>query len=316
MLIITRATSKHQDFQQLVKLLDAYLATQYGALQTEYDRHNVVEEIDTVIMAYAEGRPVGCGALRPYDKERVEVKRMYVRPAYRGQGIGGRMLDELEAWAAELGYARAVLETGLKQFEAIALYRKHGYRQSQNYGPYVDQPNSVCFEKALPIAEPGADAPEILIQSVLPIRAIAFRTTSGRAFEPLFNAAKARVIAFADEHGLNASGPLMAVYYEDPTDPNCDCDFAVALPTDDPIRAGEGMQILSLPGVATMATCVVPGSISADEADRIFAQILAWIEARGYRIDGPYREIYVSEEAQTASAIHIEIQFPIKKRPE
>ena len=70
-------------------------------------------------------------------------------PAYRGRGIGGQILGELEGWAAELGFARAILETALKQPEAIGLYRKHGYRQIENYGPYVTQPKSVCFEKPL-----------------------------------------------------------------------------------------------------------------------------------------------------------------------
>ena len=91
MITLTRETSSHRDFRHLVRLLDAYLTAQYGDLQAEYDRHNLMDNLDTVVLAYVDDRPVGCGALRPYDSTSIEVKRMYVRPSYRGRGIGGRL---------------------------------------------------------------------------------------------------------------------------------------------------------------------------------------------------------------------------------
>ena len=133
----------------MVGLLNAEMNALYGRLQATYDRHNVVEDVRTVVVACVDGRAVGCGALRPYAAETVEVKRMYVRPDWRGQGIAGRVLRELEGWARELGFARIILETGKKQPAAIGLYDKHGYRRIENYGPYAGQPNSVCFEKRL-----------------------------------------------------------------------------------------------------------------------------------------------------------------------
>ena len=152
MIDIMRTTSAHQDFATLVRQLDAALRARYGAAQDQYDRHNRLDTLDTVVLAYVdEGTPgraaVGCGALRPYDPTSCEIKRMYVAPAYRRRGIAGQLLRELETWAAELGFARAILETGAKQVEAIGLYRKHGYQPIANYGPYVDHPMSVCLEK-------------------------------------------------------------------------------------------------------------------------------------------------------------------------
>ncbi|SIT88092.1 GNAT family N-acetyltransferase [Pontibacter indicus] len=79
----------------------------------------------------------------------MEVKRMYVLPEGRNQGIASKVLAELEAWAQELAYARCILETGLKQPEAIGLYQKSGYQQIPNYAQYAGVENSVCFEKVL-----------------------------------------------------------------------------------------------------------------------------------------------------------------------
>ena len=74
---------------------------------------------------------------------------MYTLPAHRGHGLATRILTELEKWAAELGYKKCVLETGLRQPDAIALYTKSGYHRIPNYGQYLNIENSVCFAKEL-----------------------------------------------------------------------------------------------------------------------------------------------------------------------
>ncbi|MNC67949.1 Acetyltransferase (GNAT) family protein [compost metagenome] len=74
---------------------------------------------------------------------------MYVQDEKRGKGIASRVLRELEAWAKEAGKERAILETGLGQPEAIALYKKCGYRQIDRYEPYTDREDSVCMAKLL-----------------------------------------------------------------------------------------------------------------------------------------------------------------------
>lgn len=79
----------------------------------------------------------------------MEVKRMYVLENRRGEGIASVILKALEDWAAELNYAKCVLETGKRQPEAIELYKKNGYQIVPNFGQYKNVENSVCFEKVL-----------------------------------------------------------------------------------------------------------------------------------------------------------------------
>jgi GNAT superfamily N-acetyltransferase len=79
----------------------------------------------------------------------MEIKRMFTRPEARGRGVASMILGELERWAFEMGNSRTVLETGLKQREAIHVYTKSGYVCTPNYGQYAGIENSICFEKRL-----------------------------------------------------------------------------------------------------------------------------------------------------------------------
>jgi GNAT superfamily N-acetyltransferase len=91
----------------------------------------------------------GCGALRPlFENEIAEIKRMYVRPAFRGKGIAKKILCELEKEAARMRYKKIWLETGDGQPEAIRLYKKAGYSKIPNYGIYKENQHSNCFEKS------------------------------------------------------------------------------------------------------------------------------------------------------------------------
>jgi putative acetyltransferase len=93
---------------------------------------------------------VGCGALRPMaDSTTAEIKRMYVRPAARGQGISRLILSALEDQARGFGYQKVLLETGTLQTEAISLYQTSGYHRIPCYGIYVNEPLSLCYEKML-----------------------------------------------------------------------------------------------------------------------------------------------------------------------
>ena len=93
--------------------------------------------------------PAGCGCFRYFAPETVEIKRMYVRPEFRGRGISRLILAELEKWAAELGYTKSVLETGNQQTEAIHLYHRFGYTEIPNYGNYEGTETSICMSKKL-----------------------------------------------------------------------------------------------------------------------------------------------------------------------
>jgi len=100
-----------------------------------------------VVLREDDGRAVGCGGIARFDAERGEVKRMYVVPEARGQGLGRRLLVELEAEAQRLGYRGVVLETGTRNHEALGLYRSSGYEPIPCYGVYAGRALSVCLEK-------------------------------------------------------------------------------------------------------------------------------------------------------------------------
>jgi GNAT superfamily N-acetyltransferase len=147
MLQLKRVTSQNKDFQQLVKDLDAFLAVTDGDEHDFYNQFNKIEGLQYVIVAYLNEVAVGCGALRPFDKETMEVKRMFTLVDYRGKGIASQILTELESWSLELDYKKCVIETGIRQAEAIALYEKNGYKLIPCYGPYLNVENSKCFGK-------------------------------------------------------------------------------------------------------------------------------------------------------------------------
>ena len=149
MLNIIRTNSDNKDFIALVAQLDKLLAELDGEEHAFYNSLNKIDKIKHVIVAYDDGKPVACGAIREFTHDTMEVKRMYTIPDYRGKGIAYTVLTELEKWAAELAYNRCVLETGKRQPEAIRLYQKTGYNIIPNYGQYINVENSVCFEKVI-----------------------------------------------------------------------------------------------------------------------------------------------------------------------
>jgi putative acetyltransferase len=144
---LKRTDPSDKDFIDLVRCLDVELAERDGSDHAYYAQFNTIDVIKHVIVAYSDERAVSCGAIKEFGPGAMEVKRMYTLPDHRGKGIAAMVLNELEKWAAELGCARCVLETGMKQPEAIRLYEKSGYAVIPNYGPYIGMENSVCFEK-------------------------------------------------------------------------------------------------------------------------------------------------------------------------
>ena len=144
-----RTTSEHTDFQKLVVQLDADLRIRDGEESIFYAQFNKVDAIKFVVLAYENDIAIGCGAIKEIEIDCMEVKRMYVVPNKRGQGIASAILTALEQWCIDLNYKKCLLETGKKQPEAIALYLKNGYSIIANYGQYKNVENSVCFEKVL-----------------------------------------------------------------------------------------------------------------------------------------------------------------------
>jgi putative acetyltransferase len=149
MIKLQRTTSDNEDFRLLISELDKELRSRYQEKQAIYDQYNIIENNPNVVIAYREEMPVGCGCFKKFDDRSVEIKRMFVRPEYRGQKIAASILQQLENWAMELNISGAVLETGIKQPDAIHLYRKSGYIVVENYGPYKGLPESICMQKNL-----------------------------------------------------------------------------------------------------------------------------------------------------------------------
>lgn len=150
MIRLVKTNSSNPDYKALVTALDKDLYTREGEVyEAFYAQYNTSYDIKHVVVAYNDEMPVGIGAIKHYEDTAVEVKRMYVLPGHRGKGIAAHVLAALEQWARELGYTKAILETGKKMPEAIGLYGKSGYAIITNYGQYAGADDSVCFEKVL-----------------------------------------------------------------------------------------------------------------------------------------------------------------------
>jgi putative acetyltransferase len=149
MITIKRTNSDDPDFKSLVSFLDDELAIADGDDHAFYSQFNKIDNIKYVVLAYENGIPAGCGAIKEFGLRTMEVKRMFVSPDKRNKGFATRILAELEKWASELSCSNCILETGKRQPDAIGLYLKNGYKSIPNYGQYAGVENSVCFEKEI-----------------------------------------------------------------------------------------------------------------------------------------------------------------------
>ena len=150
MLKLIRTNSENSDFINLIKKLDAFLKITDGDDHDFYNQFNGIDVIKHVVVVYKNNEPIGCGAIKHFDDEHVEIKRMFVDARQRGLGIAPKILANLEIWAKELGYKKCVLETGERQVEAVRLYQKSNYKRMQiNYGQYKGIVNSLCYEKEI-----------------------------------------------------------------------------------------------------------------------------------------------------------------------
>jgi putative acetyltransferase len=149
MIKLQRTDANNPDFKELISLLDADLAISDGEDHQFYTQFNKTDQIKYVIIAYKNSKPVACGAIKKYDENTMEVKRMFTLPESRGTGLAGMILSELQKWAQEMDYTRLILETGIRQKEAISLYNKTNFILIPNYGQYEGIETSICFEKKL-----------------------------------------------------------------------------------------------------------------------------------------------------------------------
>ncbi|MEP7126005.1 MAG: GNAT family N-acetyltransferase [Byssovorax sp.] len=140
------------DARALIALLDADISERYPNPDDnffELSPEEVAPENGAFVIARANGRAIGCGAVRRIDATTAEIKRMYVAREARGRGVSRRILAALEDEARRIGVTRLVLETGDRQVEAVALYLRAGFERIPRFGEYVTAPLSACFGKDL-----------------------------------------------------------------------------------------------------------------------------------------------------------------------
>lgn len=148
---LRQVSSENADFHRLCSELDSFLNRAIGGedKREKYKKYNYPDSMDYVVVAYLDQLPVGCAALRKYTEHEVELKRVFVQEAYRGQSIGGRMLRHLIAQAKTMDFQRIILETGAFLDASVRLYRRYGFIQINNYGDYKNLPESLCMGRCI-----------------------------------------------------------------------------------------------------------------------------------------------------------------------
>jgi GNAT superfamily N-acetyltransferase len=148
---IETVSPRSPDASELIEALDAELRERYQVTETHGLSARDLDDPQTVFLVARDGgQAIACGALRRIDPGIGEVKRMFVRAEFRGRGVSRLILQALETEARKRGIVTLRLETGVRQPEAIGLYRSSGYVQIPVFGEYVGDIHSVCYEKTLP----------------------------------------------------------------------------------------------------------------------------------------------------------------------
>jgi len=141
--------------QEILAEVQAELTVRYGGPdETPVDAAEFAPPRGVFAVVRRDGEVVGCAALRPHGDGDVELKRMFVRAAHRRTGVARRLLALLEDRAREAGYRRLILETGLEQPEAIALYESAGYLSIPGFGYYAAESLSRSYAKELAALDP------------------------------------------------------------------------------------------------------------------------------------------------------------------
>jgi len=148
--VITAELPDTADASALIEELESHLASLYPSPSRHgYSVEQLIREAVAFFLIREHGLPAGCGGLRIVGREYGEVKRMYVRPQFRGRGLAKLLLDHLTDHARASGLGLLRLETGIHQHAAIALYEREGFRRIPPFGEYEEDPLTRCYEKRL-----------------------------------------------------------------------------------------------------------------------------------------------------------------------
>ena len=148
---ITEERPDSADAAALIAELDAYLIPLYPIeAHYGYDVDKLLREKVAFFVIRQDGMAAGCGGVQLFGSEYGEIKRMYVRPQFRGLGLAKQMLEHLDAYVRERGSGLLRLETGIYQPEAIGLYERYGFQRTGPFGDYTgDGPYNLFYEKRL-----------------------------------------------------------------------------------------------------------------------------------------------------------------------
>ena len=138
------------DARMLIDELESHLAPYYPATSRHgYSVEKLIQQGVAFFLARVDGVPAGCGGVQFFGTEYGEIKRMFVRPQFRGLGLAKLMLDHLTAFTREHHIDLLRLETGIHQKEAIGLYERMGFQSIPPFGEYVEDPLARFFEKKI-----------------------------------------------------------------------------------------------------------------------------------------------------------------------
>ncbi len=141
---------QNQDALNLIQELDAELLQRYPANNVHtLDLKKTNPQNSVFLIGYLKEQAVACGAISQLSDGIAEIKRVYVKPQMRGQGLSKLLISRLEQEARQMGFTTLRLETGTRQPESLGLYRKAGYVDIPKFGQYINDPFSICMEKKL-----------------------------------------------------------------------------------------------------------------------------------------------------------------------
>jgi putative acetyltransferase len=138
------------DARALITELEAHLLPLYPVESRHgYSVEKLLNENVTFFIIRINGTPAGCGGVKFFDTDYGEIKRMYIRPQFRGLGLAKLMLAHLTDYARDHSVPLLRLETGIHQLDAIGLYERAGFRVIPPFGEYKPDPLSRFYEKRI-----------------------------------------------------------------------------------------------------------------------------------------------------------------------
>ena len=140
-------SEKDERFIELTKELDNEYFQLHGDVVLKYQDYNDLNDPHIVMLALNWGKPIACASFRLFDKDTIEIRRVYVKKRYRKKGIAYKLVKQLEKLAMEENFKYSVIETGKENIAAINLYKKLDYEIVDNFGMFEGDDLCICMKK-------------------------------------------------------------------------------------------------------------------------------------------------------------------------